>query len=48
VRGKGGLSELGLFTIGALDFPFRGDLRVGPDVFRSALERFEQSKLRDL
>ena len=37
-----------LFTIGALDYPFRGDVRIGPDVFQSVLERFEQSKLSDL
>lgn len=37
-----------LFTIGALDYPFRGDVRVGPGAFQSVLERFEQSKLSDL
>ena len=37
-----------LFTIGALDYPFRGDVRVGPDAFQFVLERFEQSKLSDL
>jgi hypothetical protein len=37
-----------LFTIGALDYPFRGDVRVGPDAFQSVLERFEHSKLSDL
>jgi hypothetical protein len=37
-----------LFTIGALDYPFRGDVRIGPDAFQSVLERFDQSKLSDL
>jgi predicted nuclease with RNAse H fold len=37
-----------LFTIGALDYPFRGDVRIGPDAFQFVLERFEQSKLSDL
>jgi hypothetical protein len=36
-----------LFTIGALDYPFRGDVRIGPDAFQFVLERFEQSKLSD-
>ena len=37
-----------LFTVGALDYPFRGDVRVGPDAFVSALERFETSRLSEL
>ncbi len=37
-----------LFTIGALDYPFRGDVRVGPGAFQSVLERFEHSNLSDL
>ena len=37
-----------LFTIGALDYPFRGDVRVGPDAFESVLERFASSRLSDL
>jgi len=37
-----------LFTIGALDYPFRGDVRVGPEAFYSVLERMEDSKLSDL
>lgn len=37
-----------LFTIGALDYPFRGDERVGPDAFQSVLERFASSRLSDL
>jgi len=37
-----------LFTIGALDFPFRGDLKIEPTAFESVLDRLEQSKLSDL
>ncbi|MBA2534609.1 MAG: DUF4239 domain-containing protein [Rubrobacter sp.] len=37
-----------LFTIGALEFPFKGDVRVGPGAFESVLERFDQSSLSDL
>jgi hypothetical protein len=37
-----------LFIVGALDYPFRGDVRVGPDAFESVLERFESSQLSDL
>jgi uncharacterized membrane protein YraQ (UPF0718 family) len=37
-----------LFVVGALDYPFRGDVRVGPDAFQSVLQRFESSQLSDL
>ena len=37
-----------LFTIGTLDFPFRGDLKVEPAAFDSLLDRLEHSKLSDL
>jgi cation transporter-like permease len=37
-----------LFTVAALDFPFKGDVRIGPDAFEQALGRFESSKLSDL
>ena len=37
-----------LFTVGALDYPFRGDVRVWPDAFVSVLERFERSSLSEL
>ena len=40
--------SLVLFTVGALDYPFRGDVRVGPDAFVSVLERFEASRLSHL
>lgn len=33
-----------LFTVGALDYPFKGDVRVGPDAFESVLARFESSE----
>ena len=37
-----------LFTEGALDYPFRGDVRVRPDTLLSVLDRFERSSLSDL
>jgi len=37
-----------LFTVAALDHPFEGDIRIGPDAFEQILERFESSKLSDL
>jgi hypothetical protein len=37
-----------LFTVGALDYPFKGDIRVRPDAFLSVLKRFERSTLSDL
>jgi membrane protein YdbS with pleckstrin-like domain len=37
-----------LFTVGALDYPFRGDKRVSLDAFLSVLNRFERSTLSDL
>ncbi len=37
-----------LFTVGALDYPFRGDLRVSLDAFPSVLNSFERSTLSDL
>jgi Protein of unknown function (DUF4239) len=37
-----------LFTISALDYPFRGAVRVGPDAFQSVLHRMDQSKLSEL
>ena len=40
--------SLTLFTVAALDYPFRGDVRVGPDAFEQVLGRFESSKLSDL
>jgi uncharacterized membrane protein YraQ (UPF0718 family) len=37
-----------LFTVAALDYPFRGDVRIGPEAFEKALGSFENSKLSDL
>jgi hypothetical protein len=37
-----------LFTVAALDYPFKGDIRIGPDAFKQVLGRFESSKLSDL
>ena len=40
--------SLVLFTVAALDYPFKGDVRVGPDAFKQVLGRFEGSDLSDL
>ena len=37
-----------LFTIGVLEHPFSGNVRVGPEPFELVLERFESSKLIEL
>ena len=37
-----------LFTVAALDYPFKGDIRIGPDAFEQVLKRFESSQLSDL
>lgn len=37
-----------LFTVAALNFPFKGDITVGPDALEQVLERFETSKPSDL
>jgi hypothetical protein len=37
-----------LFTVAALDYPFKGDVRIGPDAFEQVLGRFGHSKLSDL
>jgi uncharacterized membrane protein YraQ (UPF0718 family) len=34
-----------LFTIGALEYPFSGSARLGPEAFELVLERFESSRL---
>ncbi len=39
--------SLVLFTIGVLEYPFSGDVRVGPEPFELVLERFESSKLSE-
>jgi hypothetical protein len=37
-----------LFTVAALNFPFKGDITVGPEAMEHVLGRFETSKLSDL
>ena len=37
-----------LFTVAALDYPFKGDIRIGPQAFEQVLGWFESSKLSDL
>jgi Protein of unknown function (DUF4239) len=37
-----------LFTVAELDFPFRGDVRIGPEAMEQVLGRFETSKLSSL
>ena len=37
-----------LFSIGLLEYPFSGGVRVGPEAFELVLERFESSKLSNL
>ena len=34
-----------LFTIGSLEYPFSGDVRLSPEAFHQVLARFESSKL---
>ena len=40
--------SLSLFTVVALDHPFKGDVRIHPAAFEQVLERFQESKLSDL
>src|SRR5918998_486675 len=42
-----GVIALVLFTIGAMDHPFSGGARVGPEAFELVLNRFETSTLSD-
>ena len=37
-----------LFSIGVLEYPFSGDVRVSSEAFELVLERFERSKLSEL
>jgi hypothetical protein len=37
-----------LFTVAALNFPFKGDITIGPDAMEHVLGRFETSKLSNL
>jgi Protein of unknown function (DUF4239) len=43
-----GVIALVLFTIAAMEHPFSGGARVGPDAFELVLDRLETSKLSDL
>ena len=40
--------SMSLFTVAALDYPFRGDIRIHPTAYENDLERFRESKLSDL
>jgi hypothetical protein len=48
VASLAGVIALVLFTIAALDHPFSGGARVGPEAFELVLNRFETSKLSEL
>lgn len=37
-----------LFSIGLFEYPYSGNVRVGPEGFELALERMESSKLSEL
>ena len=43
-----GVIALVLFTMAAMDHPFSGGARIGPEAFELVLNRFETSKLSDL
>ena len=43
-----GVIALVLFTIAAMDHPFSGGARIGPEAFELVLNRFDTSKLSDL
>jgi hypothetical protein len=40
--------SLVLFTVAALNFPFKGDITIHPEAMQQVLDRFESSKLSDL
>jgi uncharacterized membrane protein YraQ (UPF0718 family) len=40
--------SLVLFTVAALNFPFKGDIIIHPEAMQQVLDRFESSKLSDL
>jgi hypothetical protein len=40
--------SISLFTVAALDYPFKGDIRIHPAPYEHDLERFHKSKLSDL
>ncbi len=37
-----------LFTVAALNYPFKGDITIGPDAMEHVFGRFETSKLSNL
>ena len=40
--------SISLFTVAALDYPFKGDIRIHPAAYEQDLERFRESKFSDL
>jgi hypothetical protein len=40
--------SMSLFTVAALDYPFKGDIHIHPSAYENDLERFHESKLSDL
>jgi uncharacterized membrane protein len=40
--------SMSLFTVAALDYPFKGDIRIHPSAYENDLGRFRVSKLSDL
>jgi hypothetical protein len=40
--------SISLFTVAALDYPFKGDIHIHPTAYENDLERFRVSKLSDL
>jgi hypothetical protein len=40
--------SLSLFTVAALNHPFKGDVRIHPTALEQDLQRFHESKLSDL
>ena len=40
--------SMSLFTVAALDYPFRGDIHIHPSAYENDLERFRVSKLSEL
>jgi hypothetical protein len=48
VASLAGVIALVLFTIAAMEHPFSGGARIGPEAFELVLDRLETSKLSDL
>jgi uncharacterized membrane protein len=40
--------SLSLFTVAALDYPFKGDIRIHPAAYEQDLERFRESTFSNL